>query len=92
MRLFLTGSTGLIGKRLIARLRERGDSIVLVTRRASVGRDLVGQQDKVVEGDVMNPGAWMDAVRDCDGAINLAGEGITRLYLRELGSDVECSE
>lgn len=76
MRIFLSGSTGVIGRRLIQRLNERGDTVVLLTRRAAVGKALVGPKGQVVEGDPMTPGAWMEAVKDCDGAVNLSGDGI----------------
>ncbi len=33
MRIFVTGGTGLIGRRLIRRLMERGDQLVILTRR-----------------------------------------------------------
>jgi uncharacterized protein (TIGR01777 family) len=75
MRVFLTGGTGLVGTRLIKRLRERGDEVVLLTRRPAVARDKLGD-GTVVEGDPTQPGPWMDAVADCDAVINLAGENI----------------
>lgn len=75
MRVFIAGGTGLIGTRLIRRLRARQDQVVLLTRRPAVAREKFGDCT-VVEGDPMQAGAWMDAVNDCDGAINLTGEGI----------------
>jgi len=76
MRVFVTGGTGLIGKRLVKRLRERGDHPVVLTRRASAAREMFGQDVEVVDGDPMQAGAWMDAVASCDGVIHLAGENI----------------
>ena len=76
MRLFVTGGTGLVGTRLIRRLRERQDAIVLLTRRAQAARERFGDACTVVEGDPMQPGPWMDAVADCDAVVNLAGESI----------------
>lgn len=76
MRIFITGGTGLIGTRLIQRLRERQESVVLLTRRPSQARERFGSACTLVEGDPMQAGAWMDAVRDCDAVVNLAGEGI----------------
>ncbi len=43
MRAFVTGGTGFIGGRLVAKLRERGDEVVAVVRdprRAAVLDDL----------------------------------------------------
>jgi uncharacterized protein (TIGR01777 family) len=76
MRVFVTGGTGLIGTRLIRQLRERRDSVMLLTRRPAAARERFSGDCTVVEGDPMQPGAWMDAVRDCDAIVNLAGEGI----------------
>jgi uncharacterized protein (TIGR01777 family) len=76
MRVFLTGGTGLVGNRLIRRLRERNDHIVLLTRRPQAVAERLGKECQIVEGDPMKSGPWMDVVQDCDAVINLAGEGI----------------
>jgi uncharacterized protein (TIGR01777 family) len=76
MKIFLTGGTGLIGGHLIDRLRERGDNIVLLTRRAETARARFGDTCQIVEGDSLKPGDWQEAVADCDAVINLAGESI----------------
>ena len=75
MRVFVTGGTGLIGTRLIKRLRERGDEVALLTRRPDAIRDQFAGC-AVIEGDPMTAGAWTDAVADCDAVVNLAGENI----------------
>ena len=86
MRVFVTGGTGLVGTLLVKRLRERGDSVVLLSRRANVlpsppGRGAGGEGGGAgditsITGDPTVPGPWMDAVADCDAVVNLAGEGI----------------
>jgi uncharacterized protein len=76
MRIFLLGGTGLVGSRLIARLCQRHDQVVLLTRRPEVARGRWQEAITVVEGDPMQAGAWMRAVDDCDAVINLVGEGI----------------
>jgi uncharacterized protein (TIGR01777 family) len=76
MRVFVTGGTGLVGTRLIRRLRLRGDAVVILTRRPDVARDAFGGDCTVVEGDPMQAGAWMDALRECDAVAHLAGENI----------------
>lgn len=76
MRVFVTGGTGLIGRRLIKRLLERGDDVAALTRRAGEARELLGPGVDIVEGDPMQPGAWMDAVAGCDAVLHLAGENI----------------
>jgi uncharacterized protein len=76
MRVFVMGGTGLVGTRLIGKLRDRGDQVMLLTRRAAVARDKFGEGVTVVEGDPMTAGPWMDRVEECDGVINLVGEGV----------------
>src|SRR5438552_18507504 len=75
MRVFVTGGTGLIGTRLVRRLRERGDAVVLLTRRPAAVRDRFAGCT-IVEGDPMKAGPWQDALADCDAVVNLAGENI----------------
>ena len=76
MRIFVTGGTGLVGRRIVRRLHERGDQAVILTRRADRARGLLGEQATLVEGDPMQPGAWMDSLADCDAVIHLAGENV----------------
>lgn len=76
MRIFVTGGTGLVGRRIVRRLHERGDQPVILTRRADRARGLLGEQATVIEGAPMQPGAWMDSLADCDAVIHLAGENV----------------
>jgi uncharacterized protein len=76
MRVFVTGGTGLVGRRLVKRLLDRDDQAVILTRRAGHARALFGSNAQIVEGDPMRNGAWMDAVGACDGVIHLAGENV----------------
>jgi uncharacterized protein (TIGR01777 family) len=75
MRVFVTGGTGLIGSRLVERLRERGDEVRLLTRRPEAVREKFAGCT-LVGGDPMVAGPWMDMVDDCDAVVNLAGENI----------------
>ena len=76
MRVFFTGATGLVGRRIVRRLDERGDQAVVLSRHAAHARDLFGDNATVVEGDPMRQGDWMKAVADCDAVIHLAGENV----------------
>lgn len=67
MRVFVTGGTGLVGRRVVGRLRDRGDEIVVLSRRPAPG---------VVTGDPAVAGPWLDELASCDGVIHLAGEPI----------------
>lgn len=77
MRVFLTGGTGLIGRRLTQRLLDRGDTPVLLSRSADHARrspQLRGIQ--VLQGDPGTTGPWETAIDGCDAVINLAGHGL----------------
>jgi uncharacterized protein (TIGR01777 family) len=76
MRVFVTGGTGLVGSRLVKRLRGRGDEVVLLTRRPAVAREQFGADVAAVEGDPSTPGDWMARAAACDGVISLVGENI----------------
>jgi len=75
-RVLVTGGTGLIGARLVAALRERGDAPVVVTRNTARARDRLGAGVDFVEGDPSEAGAWQAAVDGCDAVVNLAGPSI----------------
>ncbi len=62
MRVVVTGSTGFLGKPLVAALRARGDEVRELSRGG--GADLEVQ------------GPWMDVVDGADAVIHLAGEPI----------------
>ncbi len=76
MRIFVAGGSGLIGSRLVPKLLERGDQVLLLSRRTGALRDRFAQACELVQGDPLQPGAWMQKVDDCDCVINLTGEGI----------------
>jgi uncharacterized protein (TIGR01777 family) len=76
MRVLVTGGTGLVGSRLVGTLRQRGDEVVVLTRRPAVARDKLPPGCRVVEGDPVQPGAWAERVVDCDSVVNLAGESV----------------
>ena len=76
MRIFLAGGTGLVGTRLIGKLLDRKDEVVLLTRRSEVAKEKWGDRCTVRVGDPMNTEGWPAAVQDCDAVVNLVGEGI----------------
>jgi uncharacterized protein (TIGR01777 family) len=76
MRVFVMGGTGLVGSRLLERLRQRKDDIVLLSRRPEAAREKLAGAGTVVEGDPMTAGPWTAQAAACDAAINLVGEGI----------------
>lgn len=77
MRVFITGGTGLIGRRLVERLRERGDQPVVLSRHADRARLKPAFKGvEVVQGDPVIVGGWERGVEGCDAAVHLAGHNL----------------
>jgi uncharacterized protein (TIGR01777 family) len=76
MRVFVAGGSGMVGSRLVRALHQRGDQVVLLTRRPDAVRQSLGSACTVVGGDPVQPGPWAEAVDDCDAVVNLAGENL----------------
>ncbi len=77
MRVFVTGGTGMIGRRIVSRLVERGDQPVILSRRSDeVRRDPAVRGLTFVQGNPASRGDWMQHVDGCDAVVNLVGHGI----------------
>lgn len=73
MRVLVTGGTGLVGGRLLPRLLERGDQVLVVTRSE---QPALPAGCTSVAGDVSSPGPWLDRIAECDAIVHLAGENV----------------
>src|SRR3954468_5354513 len=73
MRVFVTGATGFIGRALVPRLQRDGHSVVAWVRSAARARALLGAEVEIVTGP-LGSAASVDALRTCEGIVNLAGE------------------
>lgn len=71
MRVAVTGSTGLLGSRLVRDLRAAGDEVVRVVRPGSAGGDI-----DVVRWDPAAGTIDAAALEGVDAVVHLAGEGI----------------
>ena len=91
MRIFLTGATGLIGRRVLADRLARGDSLTVVSRSGARARALADEID-VVEADLTQPGDWQQRVNECDAVVHLAGAGVVdRRWTRAYRALIETS-
>lgn len=65
-----------MGSRLVARLRERHDQPVVLSRNRAQAQARLGPDVEIVEGDPTTSGGWAMAVGSCRAVVNLAGENI----------------
>ncbi len=72
MRAFVTGATGFIGGRLVAKLRERGDEVVALVRTPAKADPLRELGCEVVTGDLTSKQAMQAAMWGADGAFHVA--------------------
>lgn len=75
-RVFVTGGTGLIGRRLVRRLLATCRTVTVLSRKP-LAPDSFGAGDcRTIVGDPAVPGPWLDVVAECDAVVNLAGEPV----------------
>lgn len=76
MRIVITGGSGFIGRRLVARLLEQGDQVLVLTRRLEQACRILGESPnlKLLPYDPYQPQAWAAALEGYEGIVNLAGE------------------
>ena len=82
MRVFITGATGFLGRRVAGALVARGDAVLALTRAraraTAAGLDELAGPGAltVLEGDPAAPGPWQEALAGCDAVLALAGERV----------------
>lgn len=82
MQVTITGATGLVGSRLVARLQARGDRVTVLSRDAAKAKAALGDVEAVSwsPGRDARPGAvdpaLVAAVEGRDAVVNLAGEPV----------------
>lgn len=89
MRITVTGATGLIGRRLVAALRERDDEVTVLSRRPEDARRVLG-----VEAFAWSPErepAPAAALAGRDGVLHLAGEPIAQRWTHESKERIRAS-
>lgn len=73
MRACVTGATGFLGACLVARLAARGHAVTALVLPGDDTTRLAGYVDRVVRGDVAEPGVVDEAVAGADVVFHLAG-------------------
>ena len=78
MRVGITGATGLIGTRLVSALKQRGDSVVALSRDPERARQTLGTD--AVGWDPSSGPAPEQTLSELDGVVNLAGEPVAQRW------------
>jgi nucleoside-diphosphate-sugar epimerase len=71
MRAFVTGGTGFIGSRVVKRLRDRGDDVVVLARSPDKAS---GLDAEVVQGDLGDADAIRRGVEGCQAVFHIAAD------------------
>ena len=80
MRVTVTGATGLIGSRLVARLLDRGDEVCVLSRQPDRARSVLGTEVEAQSWDPLRQPAPTGALEGRDGVIHLAGEPVAQRW------------
>lgn len=80
MKIAISGATGFVGSRLVARLHAEGHRILVLTRNTTFAQKVFPPQAfpnlEIIAYAPIVSGAWQDTIAGCDGVVNLAGEPI----------------
>jgi dTDP-glucose 4,6-dehydratase len=76
MRICVTGGAGFIGSHFVKRLVAAGDEVVVLDKLTYAGNpeNLDGTEVALVEGDIADPQAVVEAATGCDAIVNFAAE------------------
>jgi uncharacterized protein len=72
--ILVTGGTGFIGRHLVTRLVERGDRVVILSRRPDPAQAPPGAEVAAWQPEALGP--WTEALAGADALVNLAGEPV----------------
>jgi uncharacterized protein (TIGR01777 family) len=89
MRVTVTGATGLIGSRLVAALRERGDEVTALSRDPQRAGERLGVA--AVGWDPSAGAAPVEGLEGRDGVVNLAGEPIDQRWTKAAKARIRAS-
>ncbi|NIM89657.1 MAG: TIGR01777 family protein [Candidatus Aminicenantes bacterium] len=77
MHVIILGATGFIGRALSQSLVEEGYEVVALSRNQIRGREILGDQVKIVEWDSKSAEGWASHVNGAYAIVNLVGENLS---------------
>ncbi len=87
MKIAITGATGFVGSRLVVKLYDRGDDILILTRNPDKARRMypksIYPKIEIIPYIATESGDWQKEICGCDAVINLAGEPISERWTGE---------
>lgn len=83
MKVVVTGATGLIGRQLVERLRQREDSIVALSRDAENAGRALGPDVDIRPWQAVEEPAPVAALSGADAVVNLSGEPVDQRWTAE---------
>lgn len=72
-KIVITGATGLIGKKLVTELTNRGDEVIVFSRNAGNAKSIFPKTIECVEWDYLKLDEWKSKIENSDAVIHLAG-------------------
>lgn len=95
MKIAITGATGFVGSRLVVKLYDRGDDILILTRNPDkAGRiypKSIYPKIEIIPYIATESGDWQKEICGCDAVINLAGEPISERWTGEVKQAIVAS-
>jgi len=89
MKVVVTGATGLIGSKVVARLKQRGDDVTVLSRSPEKATERLGVR---AEGwDPLAGSAPTEALAGCDAVAHLAGEPVAQRWTAEAKEAIRAS-
>ena len=75
MKIVIAGGTGFIGNKLVRALTKNKCSVILLTRKRTLGNNITSSV-RTVQWDAINTGEWANELNNADAIINLSGESL----------------
>ena len=72
MKVFVTGATGALGRRVIRALTHENFSVAALSSSAQNNKTLVNEKVEIKEADLFNKNRLIEVTKDCDAVLHLA--------------------